>query len=182
MLIRIMNQVEEGIIGLLLVATTLLVFADVVLRFGFDTGLLWSQELTLYMSAWFVLFGASYGLKMGAHIGVDAFVRLLPTAGQRAVSLLAVVLSLAYCGLFGYGAWVYLAKLKKIGLLMEDMSVPMWIGRSILLLGLVLLSVRLLILLWRIATGRATGFNRKDEAEESMHLANKLAAEERKPQ
>ena len=38
------------------------------------------------MSAWFVLLGVSYGLKVGAHIGVDAVVRLFPPVGRRITS------------------------------------------------------------------------------------------------
>ncbi|MBF0255987.1 MAG: TRAP transporter small permease, partial [Gammaproteobacteria bacterium] len=57
MLVRLINQAEEAFLSLLLVSMTLLVFADVVMRFGFNTGLMWSEELTLLMSAWFVLFG-----------------------------------------------------------------------------------------------------------------------------
>jgi C4-dicarboxylate transporter DctQ subunit len=59
MLIRALNKAEEAIISLLLVAMTLLVFFEVILRFVFSTGFIWSQELTLHISAWFVLFGAS---------------------------------------------------------------------------------------------------------------------------
>jgi C4-dicarboxylate transporter DctQ subunit len=179
MLLRILNRTEEAVIALLLVAITLLVFADVVLRFVFDTGLLWSQELTLLMSAWFVLFGISYGLKVGAHIGVDSFVRLFPEYGQRIVSAAAVLLSLVYCGLFGYGAWIYLAKVKRIGLNLEDLPIPTWIAHSMLLFGLLLFSLRLLALLWEIARGRATGFPRKSEAEQSMYLADEVAQAER---
>jgi len=94
MFFRILNKTEEAIISLLLVAMTLLVFWEVILRFGFGTGVTWGQEATLHLSAWFVLFGVSYGLKVGAHIGVDAFVQLFPPAGQRLITGIAVVLSL----------------------------------------------------------------------------------------
>ena len=107
MLLRMLNRAEEAIIALLLVTMTLLVFIEVVMRFGFGGGFLWAQELTLHLSAWFVLFGVSYGLKVGAHIGVDAFIKLLPENGQRFLSSIAVLLSLAYCGLFLYGSWIY---------------------------------------------------------------------------
>jgi C4-dicarboxylate transporter DctQ subunit len=178
MFFRLVDQAEEAIISLLLVAMTLLVFADVVLRFGFNTGLIWSEELTLHLSAWFVLFGASYGLKVGAHIGVDALVRLFSPLGQRVLTGIGVVLSLAYCGLFIYGAWIYLAKMKKIGIELEDLPIQAWIAHSILLIGFVLLAMRLFELLWAVATGKATGFGHKDEAQESMQLAEQLKREE----
>jgi C4-dicarboxylate transporter DctQ subunit len=177
MLMRMLNRAEEGIISLLLVAMTLLVFIEVVMRFGFGSGFLWAQELTLHISAWFVLFGVSYGLKVKAHIGVDAFVKTLPQLGQRILSGIAVVLSLVYCGLFIYGSWIYLSKMKKIGIELEDLPVQTWVAQSILVIGLVFLSLRLLQLLWHIARGDASGFGHKTEAEESMHLAEELAAE-----
>ncbi len=79
MLKRIVDRLEEGVISLLLVGMTLLVFYEVILRFVFNTGLGWIQEVMLLTSAWMVLLGASYGIKVGCHIGVDAVVRLLPS-------------------------------------------------------------------------------------------------------
>jgi C4-dicarboxylate transporter DctQ subunit len=172
-----LNKAEEGIISLLLVAMTLLVFVEVVMRFGFGSGFLWAQELTLYLSAWFVLFGVSYGLKVGAHIGVDAFIKTLPALGQRILSGIAVILALVYCGLFIYGATIYLNKMRRIHIELEDLPVELWIAQSILVIGLVFLSIRLLMLLWHIARGDATGFSHTNEAEESMKLAEELAAE-----
>jgi C4-dicarboxylate transporter DctQ subunit len=202
MFLRFLHKAEENIIAFLLVAMTLLVFADVVMRFGFGTGLLWSQELTLYLSAWFVMFGISYGLKVGAHIGVDAVVKLFPTGIQRILSSIAVILSLGYCGLFLYGSWVYLHTMFRLGIGMEDLSfpvwfvdlfspdtmdawridvedplVPLWLSQGILIVGFLMFSLRLLELLWSIATGKLTGFRHKDEAEDSMHLAEELAAD-----
>jgi C4-dicarboxylate transporter, DctQ subunit len=175
MFLRWINRAEEIIIELLLVGITLIVFMDVVLRFGFDTGFIWSEELTLHLCAWLVLFGASYGLKVGAHIGVDALVRLLPVWGRRLATGLAVLLGLVYCGLFLYGSWVYLAKVKEIGLELEDLPIPVWIAHGILVIGMVLLAIRLLELLWAVGWRGATGFHRVDEAEESMHMARDLA-------
>ena len=178
MLKQMLNKAEESIISLLLVTMTLLVFLKVVLRFVFNSGFLWAQELTLHISAWFVLFGISYGLKVGAHIGVDAFVKTLPEGVHRLVSMLAVLLSLIYCGLFLYGSWVYLSKMKKISIELEDLPVQTWVAHSILIIGIVFFSLRLLQLLWRIATKQAIGFSHTSEAEESLHLAEELAAEQ----
>ena len=176
---QILNRAEEGIISLLLVAMTLLVFVEVVLRFVFNTGLLWAQELTLHLSAWFVLFGISYGLKVGAHIGVDAFVKILPDTVHRLISVVAILMSLAYCGLFLYGSWIYLSKMKKIAIELEDIPIEIWLAHSILIIGLLFFSVRLLQLLWRVATGQALGFTQSNEAEESLQLAQELAADQK---
>jgi C4-dicarboxylate transporter DctQ subunit len=176
---RIINSLEEIIICLLLAAMTLLVFVEVVLRFGFGIGLMWSQELTLHLSAWMVLFGASYGVKVGSHIGVDALVKTLSPLVRRIVSGVAVIACLCYCGLFASGAWVYLHKMYKIGIELDDMPIQKWVAHSILLIGMILLAYRLLMLLWAIFTGKAEGFQLADEAKESMHLAEETKAASR---
>ncbi|WP_417227065.1 TRAP transporter small permease [Amphritea sp.] len=171
---NLVTQLEEAFLSLLLVAMTLLVFAEVVMRFGFNSGIHWAQELTLLMAAWFVLYGASYGVKVGSHIGVDVFVKLLPTKAQRFFTLLAIVLCLIYCGLFLYGSWIYLSKMKMIGIELEDMPVPKWLAMSILVIGFVMLIVRFLQLGWKVVTKEIDGFHFSDEAEDSMEIAKEI--------
>ena len=168
MLVRLWDHFERGFLAFLLVAMTLLVFTEVILRFVFNTGFLWMEELTLHLSAWMVLFGASYGVKIGSHIGVDAVVRLLPTKARRVVGVVAVLLCLGYCALFLIGSWGYLAKLVLIGIEMEDLPVPKYLAHSILLIGFVLLAVRFADLGWRIIQGKSEGFRHADEAEEAL--------------
>lgn len=169
--IRWVHAVEEGTISLLLVTTTLLVFVEVILRFGFNTGISWAQEGTLHLSAWMVLFGASYGIRVGSHIGVDAFVRILSRDARRVVSAIAVALCLVYCGLFIYGSWVYLKTMHMIGIHLEDIAVPKWAAHSILLIGFVLLTIRFIELMWKIIQDEADGFAFADEAKEAMRLS-----------
>ena len=180
MFLRIVNHLEEAIISILLLLTTLLVFLDVVMRFGFNTGFMWTQELTLHMSAWFVLFGTSYGIKVGSHIGVDAFVKLFPRNMRRFLTFIACILSLSYCGLVLYGSWIYLAKMKKIGIELEDLPFPTWLAHGMLLIGFIFISVRILLLLWQVIIGEADGFRHVDEAKESMEIVAELKEEEAK--
>lgn len=177
MFTRIINSIEESVIAFLLAVMTLLVFVEVVLRFGFGEGLMWAQELTLHLSAWMVLFGVSYGIKVGSHIGVDALVRILPSGIRRIVSGIAVIACLFYTGLFIKGAWVYLSMIQRIGIEMEDLPIPKWIAHSILLIGMVMIAIRLLILLKDIFVGKAEGFQLSNEAKESMRLAEETKSQ-----
>ena len=170
---RIWNGLEEIIVGLLLVTITLLVFVEVFMRFVLGTGVLWMEELTLHLSAWMVLFGASYGLRVGAHIGVDAFINHLGNGMRRFLGGIAAVLSLIYCGLIGAGAYVYLSKLHKIGIELEDIPLQKWIAHSILMIGMVLLAIRLLQLLVRIVRGTSLGFETVDEAKKVLEELHK---------
>jgi C4-dicarboxylate transporter DctQ subunit len=174
MFLQVLNKIEEAIICLLLVTTTGLVFLDVIMRFGFNSGFIWSQELTLLLSAWFVLFGCSYGIKQGSHIGVDAFVKLFPTVGRRILTTIACLLSLAYCGLIGYGSYRYLQQMVTINIDLEDLPIPTWMAHSILVIGFVFISIRLLVVLWHVIIGKADVFRHADEAKESMELVEEL--------
>lgn len=176
-MIRFLHRFEEAAIGLLLVATTLLVFIEVVLRFFFNTGLLWAQEATLYMSAWMVLMGASWGIREGAHIGVDALVKKFSPTMQKAITLTALALCLIYCGLFLYGSWVYLSKMKMIGIEMEDIAIEKWKAMLCLILGFGLLALRILTLGYQVIKGERLGFGFADEAKESMHLVDEESTE-----
>jgi len=168
MLIRILNRMEEGFIALLLVSMTLLVFVQVINRFVFNGSFLWADEITLHISAWLVLFGASWGVKRGAHIGVDAFVKLMPRGVQCWMGLLAVLLGLAYCAIIMVGAWEFLGKLIKINIEMEDVPFPKWIAESVLFWGIGLLGLRIAQVGWNILHGKAFGFQQEDEAEEVL--------------
>jgi C4-dicarboxylate transporter DctQ subunit len=178
MFMRIMNRAEEAVICILLVLTTLLVFIDVVMRFGFNTGFMWSQELTLHMSAWFVLFGSSYGLKVGSHIGMDAFIKLFPRTMRRILSGIAAILAISYCSLIFYGSWIYLKKMKMIGIDLEDIPVPTWLAHGMLLVGFAFLIIRLMIILWSIITNKADGFKHADEAKDSMAIVEEIQGED----
>lgn len=174
MVARFINRLEEAVISILLVSMTLIVFAEVVMRFVFNSGLKWAQEATLYASAWMVLFGISYVLKLGGHIGVDALVRVFSRRVQRIVTIIAVLFCLAYVGVIAYGAWVYLAKLYSIGIHLKDLGIPRWLGTSILFVGVVLFGLRFLILLQQLLKGEAHGFEFSDEAKEAMRIAEEV--------
>ena len=176
MLERFTNRLEEGIISLLLVTMTLIVtyeiavrlMAPMLLEMGYLPDVMWTEELTMILSAWMVLLGASYGVKVGSHIGVDAVVRLLPDRTRRVVSLAAVALCLVYCGVFLYGAWDTLVLAWEINIELEDLPVPEWVAESVLLIGFVLLFYRFAQLGWSIFKGEATGFHLADEAREAL--------------
>jgi C4-dicarboxylate transporter DctQ subunit len=68
---NMINRLEENFIALLLAAMTLITFSQVIARYFFNTGAVWALELTTYLFAWLVLFGMSYGVRVGAHIGID---------------------------------------------------------------------------------------------------------------
>lgn len=106
---RAVHAFEETVIAALLGLMTLVTFVNVVLRYGFNTGLIWGLELTLMLFAWLVLFGIAYGFKITMHLGVDAVVNMVTSGVRRGMSLVALAICLAYALLLMKGAWDYWA-------------------------------------------------------------------------
>ena len=165
---RVVNTIEEGLIALLFAAMTLVTFTQVVARYVFNSGAVWALELTTYLFAWMVLIGISYGVKVNAHLGVDAFVRLFDSRKQRIFALVAVAAGLAYAGILFTGSWEYVGKLYKIGIEAEDIEIPRWIPMSALPIGLSLLFFRFAQAGWMIVTGRKSGLLIGDEAQDTI--------------
>lgn len=72
---RLLDYLEEGAITFLMVAMTLIAFVQVIARYVFSYNFSWAMELTGVMFAWLIFIGMSYGVRVGAHIGVDALDR-----------------------------------------------------------------------------------------------------------
>jgi C4-dicarboxylate transporter, DctQ subunit len=164
---RMVNALEEGAIALLFAAMTLVTFSQVVARYVFNTGVVWALELTVYLFAWLVLFGMSYGVKVHAHLGVDAFVKLFSSRAQRVLGLLAVAAGLIYGAILLVGSWEYVWKLFRIGIESEDLPIPQWVPMAILPIGVALLMFRLAQAGVRIWQGRQTSLL-ADEAQHAI--------------
>ncbi|MGC3936999.1 TRAP transporter small permease [Roseobacter sp. EG26] len=106
---RIVNEIEETAIALILGLMTILTFINVVLRYGFNTGIIWGLEAVTFLFAWLVLFGVSYCVKVTAHLGVDAVINLFSPPVRRALALVAAAVCLIYAALVFKGAWDYWA-------------------------------------------------------------------------
>lgn len=165
---RLLGHAEEGLLALLLAAMTLLTFLQVVLRYVFNSSLIWALEADFYLFAWLILIGMSYGVRVHAHIGIDLAVKALPPTLRRLAGLLAIALCALYAALMLYGAWFYIAKLRMLGVLGEDIPVQRWILSLGLPIGFLLLLLRLLEQAVLILRGRAKGFELADEAAEVL--------------
>lgn len=147
---KFINYIEEAFIALLLTAMTLITFSQVVARYVFNSGAVWALELTTYLFAWLVMFGAAYCVKKGVHIGIDAIVNLFSTKIRKVLTLTAVGLCMLYCAILFKGSWDYVAKLKMIGLEAEDMPIEEWKIKIILPIGFLLIFFRLLEVAWKV--------------------------------
>ncbi|RMC37453.1 TRAP transporter small permease [Paracoccus alkanivorans] len=106
---RFVNGLEENLIAILLGLMTVLTFVNVILRYLFQSSLIWGLETVLALFAWLVLIGMSYSIKVNAHLGVDAVINILPPAARRILALAAGAICVFYAVLLLKGAYDYWA-------------------------------------------------------------------------
>ena len=60
-----------------------MVFGNVVLRYGFNSGITVSEELSRWLFVWMTFLGALVAMREHAHLGTDMLVARLPPARQE---------------------------------------------------------------------------------------------------
>jgi C4-dicarboxylate transporter, DctQ subunit len=166
---RRLEQLEEGLIASLLAVMTIITFVQVIARYVFNYSFVWAHELVVFLFAWLIFIGMSYGVRTGAHIGIDAAVKLLGAKAGRFVTILAAVLCIVYAGIVFYGSWNYISRMYEIGNYAKDIKIPVWIPRLALPVGFALLTLRFCQVLYQVVTGKTTHLI-GDEVEQALRL------------
>lgn len=146
----IINRLEELLIAWLLAFMTLLTFIQVVLRYVFNSGWVWSLEATTYSFAALVLVGMSYGVRTQAHIAVDLLTRKLPALPGNVVKMVAITVCIGYALLMLYGSSIFVSSLYTLGNLARDVPAPKWLLTMTMPLGFILLTYRFIEAGWKV--------------------------------
>lgn len=101
----ILFKLAEMLLVTMLALMVIMVFGNVVLRYGFNSGIISSEELSRYLFIWITFLGAIVAMRENAHLGLDTVVRLLPSVGKKLCFALSNLLMLGCCALMFYGTW-----------------------------------------------------------------------------
>lgn len=187
---KITDAIEETLIAFFLGAMTLLTFANVVSRYVFNDNILWALELTVFMFAWMVLVGASYGVKKHFHIGVDVIINLASEKWRKVYAMVAVCSCLLFSILLLIGSWSYWYPFATERAWYETDDIPMpeilqfmsdWLNEGeryekmprfipymALPIGMAMLTFRFLQVAVQVFTGKADRMIAGHEAEEGL--------------
>ena len=83
----------------LALALALVMAGNVLLRYGFSLGWIWTQELEWHILVPICLFGMSYALLHGEHVRVDVLFQSFSPRTKHAVDVAAAVLGMALSAL-----------------------------------------------------------------------------------
>jgi TRAP-type C4-dicarboxylate transport system permease small subunit len=101
------QRVAQGAMAACLGVMAVAVFINVVLRYGFGSGIAASEELSRLLFVWMVFIGATAAYPTGEHMAFTSLVGLLKDK-PRAFSLMTLLIRAMVvlgCGLLAWGAW-----------------------------------------------------------------------------
>ncbi len=129
-----------------------MVFGNVVARYGFNSGITLSEELSRWLFVWMTFLGGVVALNERAHLGTDSLISRLPVLGRKLCLGASLVLMLYVCWLVYQGTW------EQVKINWDTTSAVMETSMGYFYAsGLVfaLLAAPILLLqLWRLLTGR----------------------------
>jgi len=123
-----------------------------VLRYGFNSSITQSEEISRWLFVWVTFMGAVVALREHAHLGTDALVSRLPPVGKKVCLVLGHLIMLFVCFLIFKGA---LEQTKiNMDVLAPSTQLPMAVLHSAGLAFSVCGGLVLLLDLWLLFSGR----------------------------
>ncbi len=110
---KIIDRLEEFIIGSLMAVATVVIFISVVHRYGtgfaipgvqdwlLSINMGWAQEFCIILFVWMAKFGAAYGVRTGIHVGVDLLINKLKNKPRAIMIQLGLVCGVLFTGVIG---------------------------------------------------------------------------------
>lgn len=138
----IIDKIEEHVSVIAFTIMSIVVLLNVIMRYALSSPLSWAEELARYLMIWGVFIGISIGTRRGAHLGIEAFVYMLPARIADKIALLAqVIVLVAYIGL-AYLALTLVLMTVESGQIMPAMRKPMFIVYLAIPVGFILSTLR----------------------------------------
>ena len=95
----------EYMIAACMAGMVVLVFGNVMLRYGFNSGITLSEELSRWLFVWMTFLGAIVALRKHEHLGTDMLIGRLGPKGKKICMGISQLLMMFICVLLFKGAY-----------------------------------------------------------------------------
>ncbi len=92
-------RINRLLVGLMMGAMFVFVFANVVTRYGFGFSIAWTEEVSSFLLIWVTFLGAGLALREGRHVAIDFFQDRMPEGARRMLRTALGLVILAFFGL-----------------------------------------------------------------------------------
>ncbi|MBS7700186.1 TRAP transporter small permease [Chelatococcus sp. YT9] len=149
--LRWLFKVFDVLVVVGMAVISLLIFTNVVLRYGFSSGVPFAVEVSRVVLVWVIFLGSVVALAKGAHLGVDSLVVRLPRGARFVCFIASYGLMLWCCWLLAKGSWSL--TLIEWGNVQALSGIPVGAIYAAGLAAAILMALVLLIDLWRSLRG-----------------------------
>lgn len=119
-----LNKIIKVIANAILIIMVVTIFSQVIMRYLFENPLMWSEELSRYLYAWFCFLGVSIATFDKSHLKVTFFVERLPKIIQYYLESFSMLLMIVF---FIIVSWSALLLPKVQGNIMAySLGIPFW--------------------------------------------------------
>lgn len=116
MQLKTVFKLAEGflnvVLGVFITLMFLFLFLNIVLRYAFNSGIPWAEEMSRFLFIWITFLGAIIAFKDNQHLGVSALIKRCPLKLKKILYLLssAIVIYVLYLSLVGSWRMTFLGK------------------------------------------------------------------------
>jgi len=122
------NHLEEIFMVFLLSLMSILIGAQVFMRYVMNDSLTWTEELARYAFIWATYIGVACGVKRNAHICVEAVVIKLPALYRHYATIVAQLLFIVFALMVMKEGYALTLKILSFGQKSSALGIPMgWV-------------------------------------------------------
>ncbi len=146
---------EKSVVGVGIIAATVVVFINVVARYFFSYSFSWAEEVAKYVMVWVAMFGASLCIRKGTHVRIDTIEKLLSMPVIRILFSLISLSCALFMLFFFYHGLILVLRVKATGQVSPSMEfLPMYWLFIAIPSGSALMFIQFFRIFWVNVTGR----------------------------
>ena len=134
------RKLQELFIGAGILIIAFVLFANVVLRYLFNSSIEWAEEFTRYGIVWITFIGASVCVYKGAHLGIDSALAFFSQKGVKVILRAVNLICLTFTLIFTILSLKITLKVWETGQLSSTLGIPMYIIYGVMPLSGILMS------------------------------------------
>ncbi|MCX7779448.1 MAG: TRAP transporter small permease [Negativicutes bacterium] len=100
----LVEKLFSAVMAVFLALMGIFIFGNVFLRYFFNSGITWAEEMSRFLFVWIVFMGAIGALKDNNHLGFTSLVQKLPPLPKKICFIISNLLVLSCLGIFLEGS------------------------------------------------------------------------------
>ncbi|MFU0831469.1 MAG: hypothetical protein ACFWUC_00780 [Oscillospiraceae bacterium] len=139
----ILSKIENAVMITTILVMLVVLFAQVLMRYVFNSPLVWSEEVARYLFVYLTFIGISFGISKGTHIRMEFLINKFPVIVRK---ILDICISFFSAGIFVFLAPQCNSFLQtQTYVLSTATQIPMHLIYIALPIGLILAAIRLVM-------------------------------------